>query len=800
MYVCYARTYTLGLEEAMEISSHLKTGYTVTRFTPDKDEWSPEQPKEYTTLALIHHKNRPTQNQIIRLAKEKGVGNVDKIIAAAGNQLLAMDVEASLRKCLQASEATCDISDVLAPLEETDNTRSSQIVLIEGAPGLGKTVLLKQIAFEWAQGKMLVNSLLVFLVTLRDPAVWKMSSVFDLLQYCCRHLSETSKACVDYNFKAGGKNVTILLDGYDELQNELREDGFIADIVNHRVLPLSAVVVTSRPHASAHLRSYATSHAEILGFSKEDQHRYFGRSLESEPDKLHELIKYLNDHPTIKSLCFVPFNMTVLLWLFKQGVPLSSSSTELYNCFICHTVHHHLIKAKVTLDNITDLNDLPQPYQEIIQQLSILCLQALHRNQLVFTLQEIKAACPKIESIPGAINAFGLLQAVEHYSVDSRLMGTPTKTLNFIHSSVREFIAAYQISRLPYRKGLRFIKNNFFSDFHFNAFAMYVGITKGQSASFKRFLSTYGKSIFSFFPFNSNKIAKKFLKDERTCLRLFQCFHEADDTESCRNVTETFHARRKIEFCEHVYDAFPFSEIQCLGLFLSTSPTKHWKALNLWSCNIGDAGIRLLHQSLVTSDILIDHMDLSNNSLTSRSAQEIADIVIQCKVAVLNLTSNSLGDSRLLEFMFTKYSTIEKLSFGYNNLNSVAAIGLFSSLNKNKNTKLKELDLHCNSFINDDVVTEIATFLKGNNSLTYLNLLAGNVNGASVQCIIESLMDNMTLSCLYLSTSTSGHDFLHKISTKIRLRNENRSQYGFAPLEIHCYPGKHRCQLYELDV
>lgn len=128
------------------------------------------QPKEYTTLALIHHNNQPTQNQIVRLAKAKGTGSVDKIIAVARNQLLAIDVEASLRKCLQESEFTCDISDVLAPLEDVDNAQS-QIVLIEGAPGLGKTVLLKQLAYKWAQEKLLVISLLVFLITLRDPTV-----------------------------------------------------------------------------------------------------------------------------------------------------------------------------------------------------------------------------------------------------------------------------------------------------------------------------------------------------------------------------------------------------------------------------------------------------------------------------------------------------------------------------------------------------------------------------------------------------------------------------------------------------
>ena len=41
-----------------------KLGYTVTSFTPDKDEWPPEQPKEYTTLAFIHHNSHPTQNPL----------------------------------------------------------------------------------------------------------------------------------------------------------------------------------------------------------------------------------------------------------------------------------------------------------------------------------------------------------------------------------------------------------------------------------------------------------------------------------------------------------------------------------------------------------------------------------------------------------------------------------------------------------------------------------------------------------------------------------------------------------------
>ena len=86
-------------------------------------------------------------------------------------------------------------------------------MLIEGSPGFGKTVLLKEIAYKWAQGELLVNSLLVFLVLLRDPNVQKISNVNELMYYCYG-MSKTSEACADYIFKKRGEDVTFLLDAW----------------------------------------------------------------------------------------------------------------------------------------------------------------------------------------------------------------------------------------------------------------------------------------------------------------------------------------------------------------------------------------------------------------------------------------------------------------------------------------------------------------------------------------------------------------------------------------------------------
>jgi len=60
------------------------------------------------------------------------------------------------------------------------------------------------------------------------------------------------------------------------------------------------------------------------------------------------------------------------------------------------------------------------PSKSIVQQPSKLALQALNNNQLVFTYEEIEAACPDVISIPEAINGFGLLQAVQLFGLTGK--------------------------------------------------------------------------------------------------------------------------------------------------------------------------------------------------------------------------------------------------------------------------------------------------------------------------------------------------------------------------------------------
>ena len=154
----------------------------------------------------------------------------------------------------------------------------------------------------------------------------------------------------------------------------------------------------------------------------------------------------------------------------------------------------------------------------------MLSLEALKDNKLIFTLDDITAACPDIVTIPGAINGFGLLQAVQHFGLHAKTM-----TLNFIHFTIQELLAAHYISHLPPTEELKVIKANFWSDIHFNTFSMYISLTKRQQPSFKAFLSGGNKAI---------TISHDFLKDQLKCFQLYRHVNEADDHTMCRTIEQ----------------------------------------------------------------------------------------------------------------------------------------------------------------------------------------------------------------------------------------------------------------------
>ena len=647
-----------------------------------------------------------------------------------------------LQEVLNTSKVTKEVAEILAPLETSSDP---QFVLIEGAPGIGKSLLLKQIAYRWATKEIFKKFKLVLLLCLRDPAIQQEMPLFnDLLKLFCKgdqEADEIASACSKYFFNNDGEDLALMFDGYDEYPERLREDSLIADILNREVLPHCGLIISSRPHASVNLRDQATVRVDILGFTEAEREHYITQSMKDQPAKVEKLIRYLQSHLTISSLCFIPFNIVVLVYLYKKGIPLPQNSAQLYNYFICLTICRHLKKHAyrlqgniIELTKLPNLTDLPDPYNKIIQQLSKFSLKALNDDKLIFTLEEIKAACPDITALPGAIKDFGLLQAVEHFD----FTGT-TMTFNFLHFSIQEYLAAHHIANLPADEELRIINQKFWSKIHFNMFSIYISLTKGQQPSFKHFLCDGNKAI---------TISDKFLNNQLRCLHLYCCFYEAGDDDICKTIEQS------VKFCDKKinlsYNTLTASDVESVTVFLTSSSHKEWVELNLNSCYIQDHGLHILHRGLLhCSDFTITTLRLSNNGLTTQSSLWITDITVSCNVKELRLTGNhTIGeDDQLYSILTNPFTMPEILYLDYTQLSSRAAVTLFNTLKYNN--KLKILSI-ANNNVTDDASDAITTALERNSCLVTLYMYRNPLTGKAIVNIVKGLKDNNTLAELWL--------------------------------------------------
>ena len=710
------------------------------RLKVDSDSWPPHKPKTFTPLVLVHHQSKLNFEQATAMTTCIQLGHIDELISvndcpSALKYHPKLECCKALGEVLNKSVITKEIGEILAPLQKESDP---QFVLIEGAPGIGKSLLLQEIAYRWGKRDLLQEFKLVLLLCLRDPAVQQMSLIDHLFELFCkrdRKASEIAALCSDYFTKNRGQDLVFLIDGYDEFPKKLREAGLIADIINRQILPLCGLVVSSRPHASVRLRQQATITVDILGFTETERQHYIQQTLQGEPEKIITLTQYLSCHLTISSLCYVPFNMVVLLHLLKQGIPLPQNSTELYQHFICLTICQHLARSGYPLRNtITDLTNLPEPCNRIIKQLSMLSLDALNQNKLIFTLDEIKVACKDFESVPGALNGFGLLQAIQHIGIT----GTTT-TFNFVHLSIQEFLAAYCVAYLQpneYEQRL-IIENYFWSEFHFNMFAFYVALTKGQQPIFKHFLSGGHKKMV---------ISKKFLGDLLKCLRLYHCFHEAGDTEVCTSITQAKVFDHKIlNFMNAILST---SNVESIAYFLASSFCKEWKKLDFVFCSIQDHTFHILYRALSISDIFITELILGFNFLTVSSSSFVSDIVINCRVKNLSINGNEgIGeDEQLYTMLLHPDSVLEELSMYFTEMSSNAAIKLFTALSRN--SKLKGLSVS-NNKITDSACDAIAMAMS-NTTLVSLRMWDNPISAEAILTIMQALQFNDTLELLRL--------------------------------------------------
>ena len=204
----------------------------------------------------------------------------------------------------------------------------------------------------------------------------------------------------------------------------------------------------------------------FLDFQKEERDEYISKTFSKSPEKKDALDKYLKQQPVINGLCFVPLHLAILLYLFQHG-SLLETLTERNELFILHTIYRQLERyGPFPSGTVDKLSKLPKQVLDNVHGLSVLAFNGLQENKLVFTYDEIKKACPYFEETKGAINGYGLLQGVEHFSHGGGVAGRAI-SLNFLHYTIQDFLSALHVSNLPNEQQSSLMEKTFW-DGHYN--------------------------------------------------------------------------------------------------------------------------------------------------------------------------------------------------------------------------------------------------------------------------------------------------------------------------------------------
>jgi len=717
-------------------SERLKEEYRVQKYNSG-NRWPRFVPQEFTKLSYVFHEPIRTPEETENSAKRSRSGSY----CSSSEYISRPDckLDSTSDDVFTSEDLKEDISDIFLP------TRNKlQIILAEGAPGIGKTMLLKEIAYLWATGVLLKNKEIILLLSLRDPKIGIIDSPKKMFYHHCKD-KKKAQIYANYFYNNSGEGLVILLDGLDESLTAMQKGSFLFTLISKGYYSKACIVITSRPHATIEIQEYVSYRIEIIGFNMEKRQEFVKKN--SKYGIAVELEEYLKSHPVIDTLCHIPLNLSILLCLFKEKQKLGKNyampktQTELIKKAVEMTVSHNLDRMGLTVKQ-GNIDNLCEPYKEIFYNFCTLAYKALIENKLTFTSDEINTACPVDpkgdKNIKNAIiNCFGLIQAAQFFT--SPHFGDSETVSNFVHFAVQEFLAAWYVSfwnnrsllSFPhsFRKCIHFYKQQselsekFWKGQYINMWSLHIGITGANDPAFKYFLSgnhiccTHNRQF---------SISQTILSNKIKTISLYLCLQEAPDNEFIDQLGEVIG-----DNCLDLNnEKLSMQGIELLGNILSRYYLAHqWQLVNLTHCNINDDKFKSLEAILTRLDGRpkpgIRTLSLCYNSLKF-CGKSIARLVQNLEVIRLNLSWNTVEDFSY----FKSCILLETIDISNNSLKE-KSLGLFKTLKHLK--RLITLKLNNNDIGNDEhLVDAICLGLCHCDSLRTLELEGNDIEDTAM--------------------------------------------------------------------
>ncbi|NXO79787.1 NLRP3 protein, partial [Sitta europaea] len=370
--------------------------------------------------------------------------------------------------CASASSRAATTTTAL--FEPGRDGQTPQVVVLVGAPGMGKTTMVRKVMVEWAEGALHTQFDFVFCIDCKAIVLPMEASVADLVSQCCPGLPVPAGKILDDQ-----KKILFIFDGFEALGFSLVQpkaelssgpgevkplELTLMSLLKKTVLPKASLLITVRPTALRSLRQclegeYYVQIVEILGFSAARREEYFHRYFEN-PNKADMAFRFARGNEILYSLCVIPVMSWTICTILEQELSgkknlleCSITTTGVMMFYLCHLLKHRD-------------RDNPQVLQQFLLQLCSLAAEGIWKHKVLFEEKEIKDCgldqtgllpfflserIPKEEEDHGSTYAFTHLHLQEFFAAMFYILeddGGVVSSLGRLEKDVNKLLESYK--------------------------------------------------------------------------------------------------------------------------------------------------------------------------------------------------------------------------------------------------------------------------------------------------------------------------------------------------------------------
>ena len=704
-------------------------------------------------------------------------------------------------------KAPIRMKDILRPNYQDGTQYLVTQLLIEGAPGIGKSIFAWEVCQKWGQHQLFNEYSLVVLLKFRDKRVQEAKSVSDLFYH---PISKLQSEIVHDIILSGGHGLLLILEGFDEAPASKRAmDSIFVRLFTGQELPKATVILTTKPSASAELHQLCNSansrKIEIVGFSKKEIDEYIQCAFSDEQSQ-SDFKEYLSLYPHIHSMMYVPLYSAIVTHVYESykssGIVVPKTMTQLYSSLIKTLLLRYLKdkeEYKNTCTNINSIKDLPQPVYDQFCKICKIAYTGIMSAETELIFQDL----------PSDFDPLGLMQTCPELYVDRGA----SVSYNFLHLTVQEYLAAYHIYQQSRDAQAAFMRDHIKSKKLKVVVRFLAGLSKlGRDLwDVVRGFASEDRSDDSYLERETKFIkleilhwlfeSQNFLAISRLLVSDYVCFYSDCRTlrsfdwyvlgccithSSCAHIScywklelhncklesvELFLGALKLQ--QDQYDMSSRGKIKGVWLYESDRAAVHLLVDNMPQLlvfhNLTHLGLILCDLTSETCNLLskhtdllqhLEYLDLCGGNIGSGGAVNlITSLTKYGTIRDLSFFGTGIGfeDCKALSELLTISKYIEVLHIGHNDLPPDSIQLIIDGLTQN--TYLEKLEMSSSNFSSDNVL-HLASVLRVNTRLNILDIQLCNIPSSGWVHLAKALEENTTtrLQTLWLNGTLIGSE------------------------------------------